>query len=365
MLKDLKFDFDDVTIVPAVLSSIRSRSECNPFYKTGELPIIVSPMDTVININNYQLFNKVGMLTCIPRNVNITKHKDLLKSDINFISISLDEAETILNKLKGKKIESLHISDLNLYNEIEKYTANNILIDIANGHMKDLINVIKEYKKVFKTKNLMVGNIANPLTFIELAKAGANYIRCSIGSGSACLTASNTAVHYPLASLIADCYKIKQETDNELVRNCNIIADGGIRSYKDIITALALGADYVMLGSMLNKCIESAGDNYWKGFKLSDKFAYNLWKRGYKIEKKYRGMSTKEVQKSWGHKKLKTSEGIVKRQNVEYTIDSWTENLRDYIKSAMSYTNKTTIEDFIGKVEMVQITPAAFKRFNK
>ena len=44
-----------------------------------------------------------------------------------------------------------------------------------------------------------------------------------------------------------------------------------MQKYSDIIKALALGADYVMLGGILNKCLESAADTYIGNKK------YNSW----------------------------------------------------------------------------------------
>jgi hypothetical protein len=76
-------------------------------------------------------------------------------------------------------------------------------------------------------------------------------------------------------------------------------------------------------------------------------------------------MSTKEVQKKWGATKLKTSEGVVRFRKVEYRLDKWVENFEDYLRSAMSYTNSKTLKEFIGKIELVQITNNAYKRFNK
>ena len=71
--------------------------------------------------------------------------------------------------------------------------------------------------------------------------------------------------------------------------------------------------------------------------------------------KKFRGMSTKEVQRKWGKNKLITSEGITKYNKVEYTLDKWIENLVDYLKSAMSYTNSKTLEE-LKETEYVFIT---------
>ena len=55
-------------------------------------------------------------------------------------------------------------------------------------------------------------------------------------------------------------------------------------------------------------------------------------------------MSTKEVQKKWGRGKIKTSEGVHRMNKVEYTLEGWTENFKDYLRSAMSYTNSRTLE---------------------
>lgn len=80
--------------------------------------------------------------------------------------------------------------------------------------------------------------------------------------------------------------------------------------------------------------------------------------------KKFRGMSTKEVQKKWGKDKLITSEGISKYNKVEYTLDKWIENLEDYMKSAMSYTNSKNLTEF-KETEYVFITYNALNRYNK
>ena len=75
-------------------------------------------------------------------------------------------------------------------------------------------------------------------------------------------------------------------------------------------------------------------------------------------------MSTKEVQKKWGKDKLVTSEGITKFNKIEYTLEKWVDNLKDYLKSAMSYTNSNNLEEF-KETEYVFITENALKRYNK
>jgi hypothetical protein len=168
-----------------------------------------------------------------------------------------------------------------------------------------------------------------------------------------------------MASLISECHSIKK--NNEYTTK--IVADGGFRNYDEIIKALALGADYVMLGGLLNKTLESCSDiKLFNRIKISHELGIKIWEKFPKMRKhfykEFRGMSTKAVQKKWGKTKLKTSEGIHKVNKVEYRLDQWIINFKDYLKSAMSYTNSMNLESF-KESEYVFITENALNRYNK
>ena len=45
-------------------------------------------------------------------------------------------------------------------------------------------------------------------------------------------------------------------------------------------------------------------------------------------------------------KKLKTSEGLLKYQKVEFDLEGWAENETDYLRSAMSYTNSHDLDEY-------------------
>jgi IMP dehydrogenase/GMP reductase len=340
-------------IVPAEESDISSRNECvitQDFNGSNMLPLLASPMDTVVSEDNYIDYTVNGIIPCLPRGIILPSIYKKIKQGLFFQAFGLCDIETQLNTVRHS------LQDKNAF-----YTYPNVLIDIANGHMSKLIPIIKEIKERWPTIKLMVGNIANPETFANLGMAGADYIRCSIGTGAGCTTAANVSINYPMGSLIEECLKQKRE----LGLTTKIVADGGMNSYADIIKALALGADYVMMGSTFNKAIESAGFNYLWKIKINNKMAETLWKWGFPIKKKYRGMSTKAVQRSWGKTNLVTAEGITKYQKVEYTLEQWTENFKDYLKSAMSYCNAKNLDSFIGHAKYVFITQNALKRFLK
>jgi IMP dehydrogenase/GMP reductase len=216
-------------------------------------------------------------------------------------------------------------------------------------NLKPIENISKEYYE---------GEIYD----LEIENDHSYNINGVIVHNSGCTTAANVAINYPLGSLIHECAKEKIKGG---FWNTKIVADGGMQGYDDIIKALALGADYVMVGSLFNKTMQSSGDNYLWKIKLPFYTAKKLWKWGFPIKKKYRGMSTKAVQRKWGKAKLVTAEGITKFQRVEYNLSSWKENFEDYLKSNMSYCGAKTLDDFIGHAEWVFITQNAFNRFHK
>lgn len=181
-----------------------------------------------------------------------------------------------------------------------------------------------------------------------------------------CLTTQNIGLGYGMGSLIKECHKIKMKYD--MKNKTNIVADGGFKKYSDVIKALGLGANYVMLGSIFNKALESCAKTYRDDNTVVNQYsdeAKQMLDADIPLYKKYRGMSTKEVQKEWGKVKLTTSEGIHKENKVEYRLDKWVENFSDYLKSAMSYTNKKTLPEFIGNVNFNLISDNVLKRFTK
>ena len=354
----MKFDFDDILITPAVTSSIRSRKTVDIFDQNGMLPIFTAPMDTVIDMDHRELFRDNLIYPIIPR----TQTQNFCAGDFDrihdMVALSLDQFDRIFETI-DPAVNAGHFR---------------VCIDIANGHMERLLVSVKQVKAKFGNKlELMVGNVANPLTFIELSKVGADFVRVGVGNGSGCSTSVHTGIGYPLASLIHDIHLEKQ---NHQMRFAKLVADGGIKKYADVIKVLALGADYAMCGGIFNKALESAGHTYaankkYEGYTVPgdrvDQYSEEVktaFRMGSIFFKKFRGMSTKEVQAHLGNE-LRSSEGVTRMIQVEYTISGWVDNFKDYLSSAMSYTDSRNLAEFIGKPQWNLITQNSLNRFNK
>jgi len=384
----MKYSYNDIMVKPAMLSTIEHRAECNPYNENGMLPLFTAPMDSVVNIENFSKFIENKITPILPRTESL-EHRINYSCDGYWAAFSLQEFEEEFTK--GKIV-----------------TADNIkaLIDIANGHVARLYDLVRKSKEIYGDKiQVMVGNIANPETYRVCVESKVDYVRCSIGTGAGCITSSNTSVGYPIASLISEIAAIKKEfiergvDKNKLTK---IVADGGIRNYSDVIKAIALGADYVMIGSVFSKMLESAAmkimdkdsstgkklqlrfpieryenlkfeNNCWYG-DYTDDFVEKMKKDGRNIEKKnkviggieakFYGMASKAGQIAMKGKKVHTSEGIEKTLPVTYTMKTWTENMTDYLKSAMSYTNSRTLDD-LKEAQVVVVSQNTYNSVNK
>lgn len=303
-----KYSYNDIKVQPAVISNINHRYECNTYDENGMLPIFAAPMTSIVDENNYTSYINNKIIPIIPRSVDYNTRYSLIKQGI-WVALSLDEfTDLFIN-------QTINFKDID--------TPFHVLLDIANGHMMRVIYTCKAVKeKYLDNVIIMAGNIANPETYIEYCNAGIDYVRCGIGSGGVCITSSQTAIHYPMASLIDEIRAIKESMPGFTTK---IIADGGIRNYDDVIKALSLGADYVMIGSLFAEMEEACGEI----FRTED---------GTLVRQIF-GMASAQGQIAINGVKTKTSEGIVKTHPVKYTLPKWTENMSDYIRSAMSYGN--------------------------
>lgn len=437
LINKIGYSYNDITIVPSVISYISSRSECNPYYENDKLPIFASPMASVVSEKNYKLFEENHITPILPR---------IKEYDINYRIEKMHQGWWVAVSLK--ELEEYIINDLKTVQVVNKDYR--ICIDIANGHMKCLYDKCIEAKRLAYERGIrliiMTGNIANAETYRLICRlvnylyedaeghsykeCAIDYIRVGIGGGHGCLTTSNVSIHYPQASLINECKQEKIACENKYARKFPaIVADGGIRNYDHVIKALALGADYVMIGSVFAQCIESAGEKTNKnlGQKLSIEFPVGRYKDFYKdenenwwgyyneefikhslepwqeaiddainkygaadnevfeakakyedkikdlesekfigkIDVKFFGMASADGQKSMSGEKTKTSEGITKWLPVKYTLSGWVENMISYLRSAMSYTDCRTLDKFIGKPDLIVNSISEIQAVNK
>jgi len=155
---------------------------------------------------------------------------------------------------------------------------------------------------------------------------------------SLCETRIRTGIGIPQVTSIIDCVEVCDEYD------VPVIADGGVRMIGDVAKALSIGADSVMLGSILSGTKESPGSIEKTGEWPNEQ-----------LFKKYRGSASLETKKVHDLSE-KNVEGNSKTISYKGKIKRLISDINDGLKSAMSYVGSTNLEEMRSKSKFVKVT---------
>jgi len=129
-----------------------------------------------------------------------------------------------------------------------------LVVDTAHGHSKRVVETVAGLKKRFPKMNVAAGNVVTAEAARALAAAGADAVKVGVGPGSICTTRVIAGVGVPQISAILDVRRGLKDFPG-----VGLIADGGIKYSGDAVKALAVGAECVMLGSLLAGTEEAPG----------------------------------------------------------------------------------------------------------
>jgi IMP dehydrogenase len=319
--------FDDVLLVPQY-SDIESRKVLTTSNQLDDkttlyLPIISSPMDTVTEVDMAATVDTHGGLGIIHRYNSPADQAKLVRraklKDTTNVGAAIGVTGDYLERAQALVEEG----------------ANILCVDVAHGHHSMMKTALGELRKVFgDSVHLMAGNVATGEGARDLANWGADSVRVGVGGGSICSTRLVSGHGVPTFQTVIDCVEYGCPVP--------IIADGGMKTSGDIVKALAAGADFVMLGSMLAGTDQSPGQVFDNGNKR------------YKV---YRGMASSEAQVNW-RGKTSTPEGISTTIPYKGDVNGILEDLKGGIQSGMSYSGARSIRELQTKARFVQQTVA-------
>ena len=136
--------------------------------------------------------------------------------------------------------------------------ADVLCIDSSEGYsawQKNTIKFIRE--KYGDTVKVGAGNIVDREGFMFLAECGADFIKIGIGGGSICITREQKGIGRGQASAVIEVAAARDEYYKKTGIYIPICSDGGIVYDYHITLALAMGADFVMLGRYFSRFDES------------------------------------------------------------------------------------------------------------
>lgn len=318
--------FDDVLLVPQY-SDIKSRKEVDIGNHLDSdidlsLPILSAPMDKVTESCMANAMTEMGGLGIIHRYNTIEEQLEIVRRVDGIRACAIPATGDYLERA----VELVDNGDVRV-----------LCVDIAHAHHIHMKNALTMLKNHFgDSVHLMAGNIATLDAFNDLADWGADSIKVSVGGGSICTTRILTGHGVPTLQAVYECSKSD--------RNAVLIADGGIKNSGDMVKALAFGADFVMVGSVLSGTKQSPGEIH-----------YNASGEPYK---QYRGMASKEAQQDWRGKSA-SIEGVSHYVPYKGCVKNILRDLDNGIRSGLSYSGARSINEFQSVVKVIEQTSAS------
>jgi IMP dehydrogenase len=136
-----------------------------------------------------------------------------------------------------------------------------LCLDSSEGYSEWQRKAIKDIRAKFGDGvRLGAGNVVDKEGFLFLAEAGADFVKAGIGGGSICITREQKGIGRGQATAIIEIAAARDELFRKTGEYVPICSDGGIVLDYHITLALAMGADFVMLGRYFARFDESPGN---------------------------------------------------------------------------------------------------------
>lgn len=133
-----------------------------------------------------------------------------------------------------------------------------LCIDSSDGFSEWQKETIEYIKGTYKeTVKVGAGNIVDKEGFLYLVKAGADFVKVGVGGGSICITREQKGIGRGQASAIIEIAEARDEYFKTTGNYIPICSDGGIVQDYHMVLALAMGADFIMMGRYFARFDES------------------------------------------------------------------------------------------------------------
>ncbi len=288
---------------------------------TPRIKLCVATKKETIDKNDLKFANKIikeNNLDTLP----IVDEEDKIVALVTDSDLRKNELYPLATKDKNKQLKvfiavesRLEIAKERIKKGIE-VGIDGIVLD-AGVLFREQIEIAKWCKKNYSNLEIVLGNVDSAEMVGKIIKEASEYcdaLRVGIGPGAACITQQELGVGRAQGSAVLDCAQEAKRLEAKY-GFMPIIADGGIKISEeinqevakpgDITKALALGAQTVMMGSLLAGLEEAPGE---KEFDYEEN----------KMVKKYRGMGSLEAMEKRGgarygidKAKIKIAEGKV------------------------------------------------------
>jgi IMP dehydrogenase len=291
------YSLDDIAIVPN--RRTRDPKDVSVSWQIDaykfDMPVIAAPMDSVMSPESAIALGRLGGLGVLDLEGLWTRYEDPLKV-LDEIAGLADETSSpavtrrmqdlyqapVQPELISSRLAEIRAAGVTVAGSLtpqrtqEHYktvVAAGVDIFVIRGTTVSAEHVSKNHEPLNLKQFIyeldvpvIVGGAAGYTPALHLMRTGAAGVLVGFGGGATTTTRRALGIHSPMASAISDVAAARRDyMDESGGRYVHVIADGGMGRSGDIVKAIAMGADAVMLGSALARAEEAPGRGWHWG----------------------------------------------------------------------------------------------------
>ena len=287
------YAFDDIAIVP----SRRTRDPHDVSVSwtidayTFDIPVIAAPMDSVVSPTTAIAIGKLGGLGVLDLEGLWTRYDDPEPVLAEIRELAADDATRRMQQLYAEpvkpelikarlaEIRAAGVPVAGALSPQRTQEFHKTVVDagvdlfvirgttVSAEHVSKNTEALNLKQFIYELDvPVIVGGAATYTAALHLMRTGAAGVLVGFGGGAASTTRSSLGIHAPMATAVADVAGARRDyLDESGGRYVHVIADGGLGSSGDIVKAISVGADAVMLGSTLARATDAPGGGWHWG----------------------------------------------------------------------------------------------------
>ena len=287
------FTFDDLAVVPS--RRTRNPEDVSTAWTIDafsfDIPVIGAPMDSVVSPKTAIMLGQLGGLGVLDLEGLWTRYDDPEPLLAEIASLPDDQATRRMQELYAAPIQPELVRDRlseiraagvtvagsltpqrtqELYETVVAAGVDLFVIrgtTVSAEHVSSVAAPLNLKKFIYDLDvPVIVGGAATYTAALHLMRTGAAGVLVGFGGGASSSTRATLGIHAPMATALADVAGARRDyLDESGGRYVHVIADGGVGTSGDLVKALAMGADAVMLGVALARATDAPGLGYHWG----------------------------------------------------------------------------------------------------
>ena len=224
-------------------------------------------------------------------------------------------------------------------------------LDSSEGFTEWQSRALKDIHAKWPNAKVGAGNVVDAEGFRFLAEAGADFIKIGIGGGSICITREQKGIGRGQATATIEVAKARDEYYKETGIYIPICSDGGIVHDYHITLALAMGADFVMLGRYFARFDESPTNKLM----INGSYVKEYWGEGSNRARNWQRYDL------GGQKKMAFEEGVDSYVPYAGSLRDNVSTTTSKIIHTMCNCGAVTIPELQEKAKITLVSPASLR----